>query len=95
MEKSENTKSMERAVDSAVRYFAEMMKASGTKISSARLEEITKSEDNKNWEVTLSYIDVSSAGPFSEIYGVKDSDRIYKIVAIDVTSFDAVSMKNR
>lgn len=95
MEKSENTKSMEKAVDSAVRYFAEMMKAAGAKISSARLEEIIKSRDNKNWEVTLSYIDASAAGPFSEIYGAKESERIYKIVTIDANNFDAVSIRNR
>lgn len=90
-----NTKSMEKAVNAAVIYFADMMKASGTKVSNARLEEISKSKDNSNWEVTLSYIDATSVGPYSEIYGPKESDRVNKIIIIDAENFEALSMKNR
>ena len=95
MDKSQTMQSMEKAVDSAVKYFAEMMKTSGMRVSNVRLEEIVKSDDSRHWNITLSYVDATSAGPFAEIYGAKDAERVNKLIEVDASSFEAVSMKNR
>ena len=95
MDKSQTMQAMEKAVDSAVRYFAEMMKASGMRVSNVRLEEIIKSDNDEYWNITLSYIDATSAGPFAEIYGAKDTERVNKLIEVDASSFEVASMKNR
>lgn len=86
------------ATRAAANYFVEMFKTtaqSGIVPKDVSLEEIEHDRKNKQWLVTIGYneVNIDSNNVFAALY--PNTQKTMKLLTIDDTSFDVISMKNR
>ncbi len=79
---------VKQAVQAATSYFEDLY--SQELASWLRLEEVKLSEDESQWQITLSFVDESESHPLSPVLG--SAPRHYKIFEIDADSGKVRSM---
>ncbi|HEV7860177.1 MAG TPA: PepSY domain-containing protein [Pyrinomonadaceae bacterium] len=74
---------VKQAVKIATQYLKKLY--GGQSISNIRLEEVEFDDEERNWLITISFIDIDDLIP----------ERVYKILEIDADTAEVIAMKMR